>query len=424
MSTPSGDDRHRHGEQGAPQPDSAPPQQEAGQEPPGSHPAPGPGQDHGQAGAGQPGQAPPPGYGPGPDQYGQAPGQGYTPPAGYGQQGYGQQGYGQGQPPAGYGQQGYPPPAGYGQQGYGQQGYGQQGYEQQGYGQQPYGYGQGQPAQYAQPPGGQHPGGQYPGAQYQGAQYPGGAPAPLADPLVAADFSDWWAKVLAVLKRSWQPLLLIQLATALPALILAAILGVVLAAGGGVVGVAVGGGIFVILVVAASLLAQGASVYVVTRQAAEQPVGASEALSFAASRALPLLGWGLLAGILVFIGFLLLVLPGVYLLVVFAASLTGVIMYERAGIGRTFELVNRQFWGTFGRLITFAIAAAVYSGIISAIVSTFTAPDSVARSLVVNILTLPVTLAAAGVAVVTYASLRNKENPQVGTPTLVHELQR
>ncbi|GAA4685534.1 hypothetical protein GCM10023215_20910 [Pseudonocardia yuanmonensis] len=412
MSNPPGDDRHQHGEQGAPQPGSAPPQQ-GGQEPPATgqgSPPPGYGQGgygqgygqggYGQGGAGQPGQAPPPGYGPG--QYGQAPGQppygqGYPPPAGYGQPGQGQPGPGQ------YGQQGYGQ-QGYGQQGYGQQGYGQQGYGQgygpEGYGQQPYGYGPGQPA-----------------------QYPGGAPAPLADPLVAADFSDWWTKVLAVLKRSWQPLLLIQLATALPALILAAILGVVLAAGGGLVGLAVGGGIFLILVVAASLLAQGASVYVVTRQAAEQPVGAGEALSFAARRALPLLGWGILAGILVFIGFLLLIIPGIYLSVVFVAALTGVIMFERAGIGRTFELVNREFWGTFGRLITFAIAAGIYSGVITAIVSTFTQPDSVARSLIINILTLPVTLAAAGVAVVTYASLRNKENAQVGTPTLVQELQ-
>jgi hypothetical protein len=361
MSNPPGDDRYQYGEQGVPQPGSAPPQQ-GGQDPPGGYPpgygqgAPPPG--HGQGGygpgqGGQPGQAPPPGPGPGQGQYGQ----------------------------------GYPPPPGYGQQAYGQEGSGQQ----------PYGYG-------------------------QPAQYPGGAPTPLADPLVAADFSDWWTKVLAVLKRSWQPLLLIQIATALPALIIAAVLGVVVAAGGGTIGLAVSGGIFVILVVAVSLLAQGASVYVVTRQAAEQPVGAGEALSFAAGRALPLLGWGILAGILVFIGFLLLIIPGIYLAVVFTAALTGVIMYERAGLGRTFTLVNRQFWGTFGRLITFAIAAAIYSGIITAIVSTFTQPESLARSIIVNILTLPVTLAAAGVAVVTYASLRNKENPQVGTPTLVQEL--
>ena len=383
MSNPSGDDRHQHGEQGTPQPGSASPQP-GGQES-GGYPPPGHAQGPPPQGSGQ---APPPGYGGGPGQPGQGYGpQGYPPP-GPEQQAYGQQGYGQ----QGYPQQGYP------QQGYGQQGYPPQGYGPEGYGQQPYGYG-------------------------QPAQYPGGAAAPLADPLVAADFSDWWTKVLAVLKRSWQPLLLIQIATALPALIIGALIAVIVATGGGWVGVGIGGGLALIIVVAVSLLAQGASVYVVTRQAAEQPVGAGEALSFAARRALPLLGWGILAGILVFIGFLLLVIPGIYLSVVFVAALTGVIMYERAGIGRTFELVNREFWGTFGRLITFAIAAAVYSGIISAIVGTFTEPNSLARSIIVNILTLPVTLAAAGVAVVTYASLRNKENPQVGTPTLVQELQ-
>ncbi|MCE3553356.1 hypothetical protein LWC33_18055 [Pseudonocardia sp. RS11V-5] len=397
MSNPSGDDRHQSGEQGAPQPGSAPPQQ-GGQEPPGGYPPPGQGQG-----------PPPQGYGPGPQ--GQ-PGQGQYGQGGYGPGGYGQApppGYGpgpgqpaQGQPGQGYGAQGYPPPAGYGQPGYeqqgaGQQGYGQQGYGQQGYGQQPYGYG---------PP----------------AEYGGGVPAPLADPLVAADFSDWWTKVLAVLGRSWQPLLLIQIATALPALIIGAIISLVVATGGGAVGVAIGAGLSMIIVVAVSLLAQGASVYVVTRQAAEQPVGAGEALSFAAGRALPLLGWGILAGILVVIGFFLLVIPGLYLLIVFAATLTGVIMYERAGIGRTFTLVNPHFWPTAGRLITAVIAAGVYRWIVTAIVGLFASPNSATFSILVGILSLPVTLAAAGVAVVTYASLRNKENPQVGTPTLVQEL--
>jgi ABC-type sugar transport system permease subunit len=123
------------------------------------------------------------------------------------------------------------------------------------------------------------------------------------------------------------------------------------------------------------------------------------------------------------IGFILLVIPGIYLTVVFAAALTGVIMYEKAGLGRTFELVNRDFWATFGKLITFAIAAWVYSFIIGLIIGAITSRGSMVYTILTNILTLPVTLAAAGVAVVTYATLRNKENAQVGTPTLVQELQ-
>ena len=105
-------------------------------------------------------------------------------------------------------------------------------------------------------PGNQYPGGQYPGNQYPAGQYPppppvpgravpgrpvprravpaagqyrrrsypGGQPAyAAADPLVATSFSDWWAKVIGVLTRSWQPLLIIQLATVVPGMIIVAI---------------------------------------------------------------------------------------------------------------------------------------------------------------------------------------------------------
>ena len=107
-------------------------------------------------------------------------------------------------------------------------------------------------------PGSQYPGSQYPGAvprTYPAGQYPGrpvprqastraastrGAastrpglrrrpaavprrPYAAADPLVATSFSDWWAKVIGVLSRSWQPLLIIQLATVVPGMLIAAV---------------------------------------------------------------------------------------------------------------------------------------------------------------------------------------------------------
>ena len=40
---------------------------------------------------------------------------------------------------------------------------------------------------------------------------------------MATSFSDWWAKVIGVLTRSWQPLLIIQLATVVPGMLIAAI---------------------------------------------------------------------------------------------------------------------------------------------------------------------------------------------------------
>jgi hypothetical protein len=109
--------------------------------------------------------------------------------------------------------------------------------------------------------------------------------------------------------------------------------------------------------------------------------------------------------------------------VVFAATLTGVIMFERAGIGRTFSLVNPAFGATFGRLLSFALAALVYSAIIGAIVGALVG-EGFGAGLLYNVLSLPVTFASVGVAVVTYASLRNRENPEVTTARLAAELDR
>jgi hypothetical protein len=279
------------------------------------------------------------------------------------------------------------------------------------------------------PGGGQYPAGQYP--EYPPGQYGGGQPAfpgayAAADPLVATSFSDWWSKVIGVLSRSWQPLLIIQLATVVPGMLVAAIVtaaagtdSTVVSVAGMIVGVI---GSLILFVVA--LLAQGASVYVVGKQASGQEVGAGPALTFAAGRALPLLGWGLLAGILVTLGFLVLVLPGIYLLVVFGATLTGVIMFEREGLGRTFALVNPAFGQTLGRLLTFVLAALIYSAIAGTIITALVGPDGFVADLLRNILTLPVTFASVGVAVVTYATLRNRENPAVTTPVLAAELDR
>ena len=285
------------------------------------------------------------------------------------------------------------------------------------------------PPQY---PAGQYPpqypggGGQYPGGQYPQGSYPGASPYAAADPLVATSFSDWWTKVIGVLTRSWQPLLIIQLATVVPGMIIAAI---VTAAAGtdstvASVSAAIVGLVGALILFVVALLAQGASVYVVGKQAAGQEVGAGPALTFAAGRALPLLGWGLLAGILVMLGLVVLIVPGLYLIVVFAASLTGVIMFERAGIGRTFALVNPAFGQTLGRLLTFLLAAVVYSAIAGAIVSALVGPTGFVADLLRNILSLPVTLASVGVAVVTYATLRNRENPAITTPALAAELDR
>ena len=141
---------------------------------------------------------------------------------------------------------------------------------------------------------GQYPGGQYPGRPVPGqastreASTPAGAvrgrsgtvrrPAyAAADPLVATSFSDWLSKIFGVVSRSWQPLLIIQLATvrARPMLVASIVLT---AAGtdshrdrGRRRDVGCSSAVLILFVVA--LLAQGASVFVVGKQASGQAVG-------------------------------------------------------------------------------------------------------------------------------------------------------
>jgi hypothetical protein len=295
----------------------------------------------------------------------------------------------------------------------------------------PYPAGQQYPAGHQYPAGQQYAGGQYPPGAYAGGQppFPGASPHAVADPLVATSFSDWWAKVIGVLQRSWKPLLLIQLATFVPGIIIAALVTAVAAVAVGTesttfsIVAALVGLIGALVLIVVMFIAQGVSVFVVAKEATGEQVDFSSAVRLAAQRALPLLGWSLLAGILVVLG-LILILPGLYLMIVFGASLTGVVIFERAGIGRTFSLVNPAFGQTLGRLLSFALAVIVYSAIVNFIVSALVGREGFVYQLLSNILSLPVSFAFVGVGIVTYATLRNRENPAVTTPTLAAELDR
>ncbi|MFN8163581.1 MAG: hypothetical protein U0R26_07080 [Solirubrobacterales bacterium] len=120
----------------------------------------------------------------------------------------------------------------------------------------------------------------------------------------------------------------------------------------------------------------------------------SELLGSAVPVVLPLIGAGLLSGLGIGIGMVLLIIPGLFLLTIWAVIAPAIVV-ERTGVlgafGRSRELVRGNGWPVFGvivvaflialfaALILTAIAQGIADGpllriVFSAIASTFTAP--------------------------------------------------
>ncbi len=126
---------------------------------------------------------------------------------------------------------------------------------------------------------------------------------------------------------------------------------------------------------------------------------------------LPLIGAGILAGLGIGIGFLLLFVPGLILLTIWAV-IAPVIVVERTGVieafGRSRELVRGNGWQVFGVIfVVFVITAivAVILGVIAAAIS-----DTAAMRILFNVLASTVTAPiGALVAAVIYFRLREIE---------------
>lgn len=129
-------------------------------------------------------------------------------------------------------------------------------------------------------------------------------------------------------------------------------------------------------------------------QDGRRDASAAELLRSAAPVIAPLIGAGLLAGLAIGVGFLLLVVPGLILLTIWAV-IAPVIVIERTGIfkafGRSRELVRGNGWRVFGvifivflitafvGLLLGALGASIASGtggriVFNVIASTLTAP--------------------------------------------------
>jgi YVTN family beta-propeller protein len=265
------------------------------------------------------------------------------------------------------------------------------------------------------------------------------------DPLVPANLDGWLLAVIGVVRRSWPRLVALQLVVLVAALVsvptLSAVMESLTGASPGIPGLAAldaptrppsvpAPGLIVsavaIALVATMLyvttLAAGMRVAVLDAAGRTETVTAS--LRFGLGRMFPLFGWLIVAYLLVFVGFLALVLPGLYVGVVLAATLAGVVVVERESVARCFTLVNRALLPTAGRMVIFWLVLTVYSVLTQVLAWAAGGAMSATSVLVQGVLQLPSALATIAVVAVTYADLRHRENPEVTTRTLADELDR
>ncbi|HEX7303611.1 hypothetical protein [Lentzea sp.] len=99
-----------------------------------------------------------------------------------------------------------------------------------------------------------------------------------------------------------------------------------------------------------------------------EPVSFAQAWEEFKPRLLPLLGATLLSGLVISVGLVFCVIPGIYLYVIFAL-VTPALVLERCGVGKAFgrsnALVKGAWWRTFGVLLLAAVVSAVISWIVS-----------------------------------------------------------
>jgi hypothetical protein len=147
------------------------------------------------------------------------------------------------------------------------------------------------------------------------------------------------------------------------------------------------------------------------------PTGWRQSLAFAAERLGPLIWLALLTGVLLTIGFILFVIPGIYLVVAWIVAVP-VLMYEGHGgwgaLKRSRELTSGHWWSTFGALLLGLLCIIGASIIVGAILGSIANSSSVNVILVLSavsrilsaIITYPI---LAAISAVLYADLRGRK---------------
>ena len=260
---------------------------------------------------------------------------------------------------------------------------------------------------------------------------PAGYYAGPEDPLVSADFAGWWRRGFTLLQATWRPMALVHLIWVLPFFVLNVLMAgsdtysyttttdfetfdwqtefvapfLLMAPIGIVIGLL-------------SIVGQLAALDLLVQRATGRPISVGAALRTGLRRLLPVLGWEILAGLLAVVGFVLCILPGVYVVAALLVLPVVVLLERGQGIGRAFQLFHADFGAALARIATivgvylgFAVVESIFSGMLgpaavegSVVVTIVLAVIGGAFSIAANLVVSPLLLTA-------YADMRARREP-------------
>ena len=275
--------------------------------------------------------------------------------------------------------------------------------------------------------------------------FPGGGGPDLdpADPLISADYAGWWRRTIAIISRIWPQLLVLQAIGA----VISWLCGVAIGQLGGPFMVdedqvqVLDAGIRIASQIAAALidvtvftLVTLAVVHLVVLTAVGQQPTLAGCLRGAARRLLPLIGWSVLAAVMIGVGLLLCLLPGIYVIVVLLLLAPVIAIERRQGIGRCFDLFHagrRTALSRNGTILAITVAVVTLGSLLelpitAAVTSTQVDPGAGANPLVLavgSVITAVIGVLTGPLTVTAYADLRARRE-SLSTAILAEQLLR
>ena len=121
-------------------------------------------------------------------------------------------------------------------------------------------------------------------------------------------------------------------------------------------------------------VAYGSTIKMASEEVENRQVDLAAAVRFAASKMLWMWALGIVLGVVILVGFIALIVPGIILAIMFSVAFQALLI-ENAGVGgslgRSRELVGHRWLKTFAVFLVFAIIVGIAAAIVSAISAPF-----------------------------------------------------